>query len=171
MWLSRQLLLLAVLAVLAVWAAADSHPIDWITAGSAPHEYEFGEAADRGTEELGTAYIKSLASQHTGFGTLLKNLSAQSYAGKRVVLSGLMRTSDAGRAQMWLRVDGADGKPLAFDNMGKRPVMGTTAWTRYEIALDVPANAKNIAFGFLLFGGGTVWGDRFSLELMVNHVQ
>ena len=77
-----------------------------------------------------------------------------------------MRTSDAGRAQMWLRIDGADPKPLGFDNMATRPVTGTSAWTRYQIVLDVPIAAKNVVFGFLLFGAGTVWADNFSLEIL-----
>jgi hypothetical protein len=65
---------------------------------------------------------------------------------------------------MWMRVDGPDRKVLSFDNMGDRPVTGSTGWTRYEIVLDVPPDSVDIAFGFLLTQGGTVWGDNFKLE-------
>ena len=63
-------------------------------------------------------------------------------------MSGYLKTSEVTKAQMWMRVDGANTKILSFDNMDSRPVRGTTSWTRYEIVLDVPADSIDIAFGF-----------------------
>lgn len=141
-------------------------PAGWFVAGSAPKDYEFG--TDATAERTGgkAAYIKSIGSSSSGFGTLMQNVSPERYAGSRVRLSAWMRTSEAGRAQMWLRVDGADRGILGFDNMDARPLTGTTEWRRYEIVLDVPAAARNIAFGFFLFGAGTVWADDFALEVV-----
>ena len=34
----------------------------------------------------------------------------------------------------------------------------------FEIVLDVPKNAVNVAFGFKLYGKGVVWADDFNLE-------
>ncbi|KAB2352595.1 hypothetical protein [Actinomadura rudentiformis] len=45
---------------------------------------------------------------------------------------------------------------LAFDNMGDRPVRGTADWQRYEVVLDVPRAAVNVAYGVLLVGAGVV---------------
>lgn len=57
-----------------------------------------------------------------------------------------------------MRVDGpAPGRSLAFDNMQARPVKGTTDWLRYDVVLDVAAEATAIAFGVLLRGRGEGW--------------
>lgn len=147
-------------------SAVAAPPEGWFVAGSAPKDYEFGTDSSARPEGGKAAYIKSITSNSSGFGTLMQNVSPESYAGSRVRLSALMRTKDASRGQMWLRIDGADQKILGFDNMDSRPVSGTTDWRMYEIVLDVPAAAKNIAFGFFLVGTGTVWADDFALEVV-----
>jgi hypothetical protein len=54
--------------------------------------------------------------------------------------------------------------PAWRDNMDSRPITNTADWRRYEIVLDVPQSATSIAFGFFLWGSGTVWADDFKLE-------
>jgi hypothetical protein len=86
-------------------------------------------------------------------------------------MTGYLKTSDASKAQMWMRVEGPDRKVLSFDNMDSRPVHGTTGWTRYEIVLDVPADSLDIAFGFMLLeGAGKVWGDNFAFDKVDSSV-
>jgi hypothetical protein len=70
------------------------------------------------------------------------------------------------RLRLWLRVD----PNLGFDNMRDRGVQGTTAWGRYEVILDVPLNATEIAFGALLSGNGTLWVDDLNLEAVGKEV-
>ena len=53
---------------------------------------------------------------------------------------------------------------LAFDNMAARPIRGTVDWQRYDVVLDVPAEAKAIALGVLLTGTGEVFVADFKLE-------
>ena len=36
-------------------------------------------------------------------------------------------------------------------------------WRKYDVVLDVPSEAQNIAFGVLLAGEGQVWTDDVSL--------
>jgi hypothetical protein len=48
--------------------------------------------------------------------------------------------------------------------MEDRVVTGTTARQRYQVVLDVPADASDIAFGFLLIGKGQLWVDGLRLE-------
>ena len=57
-------------------------------------------------------------------------------------------------------------KEAAFDNMMNRAVTGSTDWTEYEVVLDVPPDATRINFGFLLIGGGIVWGDDLRIEVI-----
>ena len=88
-------------------------------------------------------------------------------AGKHVVYSGFIRTTDVteGYAGLWFRADGAEGPAIAFDNMAEHGVTGTTEWARHEIAIDVPAAAKDIVFGVLHSGDGTAWFDSLHLEI------
>lgn len=102
-------------------------------------------------------------------GSLGQEIVADSYRGKRVRLSGWMKTQDAERAHIWMRIDG-NQRLLGFDNMSNRPVIGTTDWKKYEIVLDVPQEAVNIIFGMYMDGKGQVWLDDFQLEVVGNNV-
>ena len=146
-------------------------PAGWIIAGSAAKDYEFARDGTTAASGKFSASItaKSDASAN-GFGTLMQMIDADNYRGARWKLSGYLKTSDATRAQMWMRVDGPDRKIVSFDNMDSRPVTGTTGWTRYEIVLDVPSDSVDIAFGFFLAQAGTVWGDNFKLEKVESTV-
>jgi len=73
-------------------------------------------------------------------------------------------------AGLWLRVDGPKSEPLAFDNMQERAIKGDTDWTKYEIVLDVPDHAAEIAFGLLLSGKGQVWMDDLKFEVVGKDV-
>jgi hypothetical protein len=101
------------------------------------------------------------------FGTAMQMFPADLHLGRKVRFSADVKTADVRQwAGLWLRVDGPDAgaKPLAFDNMGDRPLTGTTDWARYSVVLDVPSEAKVIALGVLLGGEGHVWVDDVVLE-------
>jgi hypothetical protein len=104
--------------------------------------------------------------QHFGVGTA--KFPVQAAAGHHIRFSGYVRTENIehGYAELWCRVDPPTGsQPLAFDNMQDRGAKGTTPWTRYEISLDVPANARSIYFGALHDGDGTAWFDSLQIEI------
>jgi hypothetical protein len=50
--------------------------------------------------------------------------------------------------------------------MANRSIVGTRDWRRYEIVLDVPPAAADVAFGAHLSGPGTIWVDDFQLEVV-----
>jgi len=140
-------------------------PKGWIVAGSAPADYEFGTDVGKSSDGTKSAFIKSRPeAKGDGFGTLMQMIAADDYRGGRWKLSARMRTEDAEKAQLWMRVDGPDRKVNAFDNMNDRPVTGDSEWKRFEIVLDVAPDSVAVAFGFFLFGGGQVWADDFKLE-------
>lgn len=100
-----------------------------------------------------------------GFGVATGAFPVSAAAGRRIRFSGAIRTKDLeGFAGLWWRADGPNGV-LAFDNMQTRGPKGTTDWTRYEIALDVPRETVNINFGVLMPGKGTAWFDDLQLEI------
>jgi hypothetical protein len=164
--LYRSEAILVVLALIAAFSAVAEIPSGWIVAGNAPRDYDFSRDASTAANGRYSALISAKPGiTSNGFGTLMQIVDAGNYRGARWRLSGYMKTDDVDKAQMWMRVDGLDKQILGFDNMDSRPVRGTTAWARYEIVLDVPADSTDIAFGFFLAQGhGKVWGDSFKLE-------
>jgi len=117
-------------------------PTGWFVAGSAPKDYEFSRDTSTAQSGQSSALIATKPGvTSNGFGTLMQTIDAENYRGARWRMSGYLKTSDAAKAQMWMRVDGPGTKILSFDNMDSRPVRGTTPWTRYEIVLDVPADS------------------------------
>lgn len=92
---------------------------------------------------------------------------ADDFRGRRVRFAGYARVAGVpvtAGAFLWMRVDGsATGVP--FDNMAGRRLIGTLDWARYEIVLDVPADAQRIHIGAILPATGALWVD--DLEFMV----
>ncbi len=106
--------------------------------------------------------------EQTNFGVATAKLPIQIAAGKHVTLSGYIRSDEisGGYAGLWIRADGVKGPPpLAFSDMHDKGVTGTTPWTRYEISIDVPANATGVMFGAVQTGGGTAWIDSLKIEI------
>jgi len=100
-----------------------------------------------------------------GWGTLTKCVEGGAWKGKRVRYSGSIRTEGVQSAGLWMRVDGGK-KELSFDNMDDRSVKGTTESRRYSVVLDVAQNATGVCFGVLHVGGGTVWADDLTFEVV-----
>ncbi len=109
-------------------------------------------------------HIRSVVDEPQGFAGIGQAIRADAYQGKRIRLSGYLRTRNvAGQATLWMRVDGLAGT-LQLDNMTGRGVMGTTDWTRFAIVLDVPAESVSLHYGALLSGPGEAWVDDLALE-------
>jgi hypothetical protein len=147
-------------------------PSGWFKAGSNHNSYDMG--IDKGAGQAGNnaATIKSKKNKIKGFGTLMQNCLPDNYLGKRVRMTAMVKTKDVSNwAGIWLRVDEKlSNNDISFDNMkdGKidRSIKGTTDWTRYEIVLDVPFDASNLAYGALLVGTGQIWFDDVKFEIV-----
>ena len=100
---------------------------------------------------------------------LAQEIDAAKFKGKRVRLTGWLKTADVGEAALWMRADG-EGQRLAFDNMADRFAKGTTDWKQYSIVLDIPENAVNLAFGALVTGNGQAWADDLVLEAVSKDI-
>ncbi len=86
------------------------------------------------------------------------------YQGKNIELRGYMKMQDVtnGYAGIWMRIDD-ETHNLAFDNMKKKNLKGSSDWKAYSIKLPLSEKAVNISIGGLLTGTGTVWVDDFSI--------
>jgi hypothetical protein len=144
----------------------------WFLAGSEKESFEIGveEVTDRDGK---VGFIKSTKNKVKGFGTMMQSFIPEEYIGKRVKLSGYIKTESVdGWVGLWMRVDGPkkEGEKyresLAFDNMNDRKIEGTTSWKKYEIILDVDKKAINLAYGVLLSGTGQAWLDDLTFEIV-----
>jgi hypothetical protein len=137
--------------------AAEGQVPGWLKGGTDAAGYVIGtESADQGK----VAYIRADDPRPDRYGMLYQAFAAEPYRGRRHRLTARIRTEDVEvLAAMWMRVD-HEQEIVAFDNMGDRPITGTTDWQEYSIVLDVPESADTILFGLALSGGGkAIWDD------------
>lgn len=112
-------------------------------------------------------------------GNLMQSFSAAAYAGKTVRLRAWLRLEvvfmtasgirlpEGGddRAQMWLNVERTNHRSGFSDYMDDRPVRSGN-WTRCEITGEINEDARFINFGVMSVGGGRVWVDDVSFEVI-----
>jgi hypothetical protein len=154
------------------WAGVQELPKAWIASGSHPQDYKMGIDPDTSHGGKSSGTIKSVSDHPAGFGMLMQTVSADKYRGRRLRLTGYVKSREVEQwSGLWMRVDGKKYLPLAFDNMQDRPVKGTTEWQKVEIVLDVPEKAVSIAFGLMLMGGGQVWVDDIQLKTVSRDVR
>lgn len=168
----RFLPVVAALSITAIAApAAAEVPQGWYLAGSQPDRYEVGTDSSTRYQGRASAYIRAKPPAADGFGTLMQDADPSGFRGKRVRFSGLVKAEAvAGWAGLWFRIDGPKTENLGFDNMQGRPIKGTGDWRKYEIVLDVPDEAANMAYGLLLAGEGRVWIDDLHFDIVSKDV-
>jgi len=147
-------------------------PAGWSATGGAPDKYEMG--IDKGAGRNGGDALTMKADKgKIRFGALAHKVNVDScgFSGKRIRLSGYIKSEGLYKwGSMWLRVDDSFQHVLSFDNMSKRPVKGTTGWTKYSLVVDVPVGATKVIYGGLLNGKGQIWFDDMKLEIVSDDV-
>jgi C-terminal processing protease CtpA/Prc len=112
-----------------------------------------------------SARIERNADSPSNFSTITKSIPMD-FAGATIELRGFLRTEDVSDfVGLWMREDG-ESPALAFDNMQRRQLKGTSAWTEYSITLPVHPEARQLFFGVLVSGTGKTWAD--DLQLLVD---
>lgn len=172
-WKSLLLAAALVVAVLSVTFATEfpdksTFPKGW---GGGGKGYEFQVDNQITRSGKASATIKFVGPE-SDFGSLTQGIDASNYLGKRVRWSGYIKTSNAGKASLWMRVDGKEKMSvLAFDNMQDgREIVGTQEWKKCEVVLDVSTEAKSVYFGIILGGKGQLWADDLKLEIVSKDV-
>jgi hypothetical protein len=144
-------------------------PTGWAKRGGSPEKYDAGIDKGAGQNGKNAATIKSIVKDidgkdMDGFASLGQSFNPNKYLGKKIKLSGYVKSKDVeGWASLWMRTDQPTKYTLA--NMQGKFVRGTSEWTKCEIILDVPNDTKNIAFGGLLNGTGQMWFDNLKIEV------
>ncbi len=142
---------------------------DWFPAGSHPNSYDMGGDPTLNQGDENSGYIKSQVTEIDGFGTWMTMIEPDKYLGKGIRLSAFVKTKSVNSwVGLWMRVDGNE-TTLSFDNMGDRPITGTSDWQKYEIVLDVPESSSKILYGILLAGTGEAWVSGMQVELAATN--
>jgi hypothetical protein len=155
----------------------------WVAAGSKPDSYTMGTDPEVQLDGKAVAGLRSSDEMLTidDFGTWMTRMplsKSQGFLGRRVRMSAQIKTANLEDwAGMWMRIDGTETHPatgyadvVGFDNMGERPILGTTEWTKYEIVLDVPPQVSGIFFGVLVSSKGSAWMGPVTFETVDDSV-
>jgi len=149
-------------------------PSGWqaVTDGTGEYVVRADGARRDGGQGFAGATIKANVASPRGSAMLAQSVRADAYRGKRIRLSGYMKTIgvNEGTAVLFVRVDG-EGVVQTSDYMQNRPLMLTTDWAKQEIVVDVPQTAIGVTFGFMLGGSGQTWLDDVALEIVGNAVE
>ena len=146
-------------------------PNGWLLGGSNPLDYAVGVDLGEQVSGYASAYLKATSSNPVGYVTLMQNFKANNYRAQRIKLSAYIKTRYVGGwAALWMRVNDTNGKPLSFDDMRDRPLMGSSEWTEIDIVLDIPPISDEISFGILLQGRGQIWIDNVKFTIVNDDV-
>lgn len=124
----------------------DTPPIELLTGGTRPSEYllaVFSPTSNRRFASFMSAQIFARATASKGpedYAALFYRLDASGIRGHRVMLQAVVTPANMENgawAGLFVRVDAADGRVLAFDNMADRPVMGSYVGNTTEAAVVV----------------------------------
>jgi len=144
----------------------------WIPTGSAPQNYEMGNDAKYNNDGVGVNVIKSRPGNTAGFGALMQQIDAKTFKGKRIKVTGIIKSSDVREwGGIWVSVDQEAGQNVSLENMKHSSITGTKdAFTYVSIVVDVPSNSKGIAYGSVLKGAGQISTGRVSFDIVDKSV-
>jgi serine/threonine protein kinase len=106
--------------------------------------------------------LASRGARIVGSAELVQNIDATNYRGRRVRVTAMLRSSwDDANAALVARSYLAEGEAQAHGF-----IRAGNDWDKRSIVFDVPMNARTVTTGLRLAGGGTVWADDFSIEIV-----
>ena len=80
----------------------------WTPTGSNPQNYEMGDNSTINKEGKGVNTIKSRLGSITGFGALMQQMDARTFLGKRIKVTGIIKSSDVREwGGIWVSVNQA----------------------------------------------------------------
>lgn len=139
----------------------DATPVGWFKQKYGDGDVEIGLSKASGKGAPVSAFVKV---DGAVWGSLLQAVHAVAYIGKRVKLSGSVKTEAlAGNATLFFRTDAGRELTVCHDYMEGRELTGTNDWTECECVIDIPEGSDNIYIGGVVNGDGTAWFKDFAL--------
>ena len=153
------------------YAEQETIPAGWYKTGNYPDGYIIGLDQQVSYSGWQSVFLKSKEQVQVKdkFAALAQTASLEEYKSQRVMLTAYAKSDIVdGWSGVWFRINGGNRQVLAFDNMFNRPITGQTDWQQYDLVLDIPQHAKQMTYGILLSGTGTVWLDNLSFNVVAN---
>lgn len=139
----------------------DATPVGWFKQKYGDGDVEIGLSKPSGNHNAVSAFLKV---DGAVWGSLLQAVHADAYVGKRVKLSGSIKTEElAGNATLFFRADAGRKLTVCHDYMEGRELTGTNDWTECKCVIDIPEGSDNIYIGGVVNGDGTAWFKDFAL--------
>ncbi|MBV7538006.1 transcriptional regulator [Duganella sp. sic0402] len=169
--MKSKIVVAALVAVMSM--VAHAAPLEgWGLSGAAFKSYEIGEDSQQTISGKPARFIRYVDGDDSKFGTLMQQISANNYRGKRVRFQAMIKTRDVSQwAGLWMSAYRAGEKqPAVFYNSQDKPIVGSSEWQLRSVTLDLPEDAVTLNFGVIDGGKGQVWIDQLSLEVVGNEV-
>jgi hypothetical protein len=138
----------------------------WSVQGAAREAY--AAEVDPGAPREGHATIRFHPTRDPegGYGTYMTAIDAAPVRGRRAHAVVWVRTQGVtARGDVWLRAQGLDSPPdgpgLGYATARLAP---NADFTRYELLVDVPADAARLQLGVGIAGPGMLWLDGVRIE-------
>ncbi len=143
-----------------------SLPAGWNFFGVSPDNYETG--VDQSIRHGGkfSGFIRAKSDLLFGMGSLTQAIRPDQLPGKRIRLSGYVKTSSVTRDAALQLHFGGPGYIIDIATTKSGDMNGTAEWKRYEIVVDVPPDTRRLTYGLLLKGGGQIWVDDLQIEMV-----
>ncbi len=137
------------------------------TEHAAGNSYTFVADPETAYSKPSSARIRRHGSEP--FGALQQAINVHPlWHNKTVRLAGWLKSDDVSGAggTLFLRADGGSGQILDWISMKDASVKGTLDWKRYTVELKIPPATFLLLVSVTLEGGGTLWADDLSIELI-----
>lgn len=102
------------------------------------------------------------------YAVFLRQLPAESVAGREIELSGWIRTESvaAGFANLYIyNVDDSPRRGFMLEDPDSTSVNGTCGWTHVVVRRAIGENPESVVIGGILKGDGTAWFDGLELRI------
>ncbi len=114
------------------------------------------------------ALLERSRSDENGFATLTQTIAADNFAGKRVRARAFVRSEKLeGNRHFWLRARD-DDSPIDGPGLATMTKLleKNADYTAYETVMIIPPKATKIDIGAGITGGGRLWVDDVSIEIV-----
>ncbi len=140
----------------------------WFLAGSAKDAYA-AELDDNVRDGTGLSVaVRPVGDTRNNFVSLIKNVDASSYVGKKVRVTLRVKTDGlTGRAEAWARAQAPDS-PTDGPGLGegKAKLDPTADMKTYTLDLEVKSGARFIQYGVGVAGPGKFWVGHDTIEAL-----
>ncbi len=138
---------------------------EWMLGGKTPSNYFLYNTPESNVTNEIVHYMHSIQNTE-GYGVAFCFLNKNIYSGKRIKLSGMIRTKAILEfADLWIR--GEKSNDLwASKSLECNPMVEKDSWKEYSIIVDIPIDIKRLSVGLILKGEGHIWFHSMNVEII-----